>query len=629
MLNQYPAWKYLLVIIVLLLSSLYALPNLYGEDPALQVTSTRTAEVDLTTQDKVQKLLTDAGVTYDSISLVDDQLLVRFPDTETQLEAKDVVKKGLGRGYVVALNLAPRTPDWLVSLGASPMYLGLDLRGGVHFLMEVDVDSAVRQAEERYIGDFRGLLRENKVRYARVARYANEDVDRDGLARSGVEIKFKSAEARDKAEELLDAEYPDLELRSDDRADGYYLLAGLDDKERREVRKLALKQNITTLRNRVNELGVAEPVIQQQGDSRIVVQLPGVQDTARAKEILGATATLEFRLADETHDVQEAVRGRVPPGLKLYPERDGGYVLLKNRVMLTGDYIIDASSGLDQQSGSPAVYITLDGKGASIFSKVTGENIKKLMAVVFIENKTETRMVDGKPVKTRRTVEEVINVARIQDQLSKRFQITGLDSTKEAHNLALLLRAGALAAPIEIVEERTIGPSLGQDNIDQGFMSVIIGFVLVLVFMAIWYRGFGLVANLALAMNLVVIVAVLSMLQATLTLPGIAGIVLTVGMAVDANVLIFERIREELRNGISPQAAINAGYEKAFSTIADANITTLIAAVILFGFGTGPIKGFAITLSIGIITSMFTAIVGTRAVVNLIYGGRRVNKLSI
>ncbi|HEB92526.1 MAG TPA: protein translocase subunit SecD [Gammaproteobacteria bacterium] len=627
--NQYPAWKYLLVITVLLVGMLYALPNLYGEDPALQVTSTRTAEVDLATQDKVQKLLTDAGIAYDSISLADARLLVRFSDTEAQLVAKDVVKKGLGRGHVVALNLAPRTPDWLVSLGAEPMYLGLDLRGGVHFLMEVDVDSAVKQAEERYIDDFRGLLRKNKVRYARVVRYHNEDVDRDGLARSGVEIKFKSAEARDQAEALIDAEYPDLELRSDDRSDGYYLLAGLDDKERREVRKLALKQNITTLRNRVNELGVSEPVIQQQGDSRIVVQLPGVQDTARAKEILGATATLEFRLADETNDVQEAVRGRVPPGLKLYPERDGGHVLLKNRVMLTGDYIIDASSGLDQQSGSPAVYITLDGKGASIFSKVTGDNIKKLMAVVFIENKTETRMVDGKPVKTRRTVEEVINVARIQDQLSKRFQITGLDSTKEAHNLALLLRAGALAAPIEIIEERTIGPSLGQENIDQGFMSVIIGFVLVLAFMAIWYRGFGLVANLALALNLVVIVAVLSIMQATLTLPGIAGIVLTVGMAVDANVLIFERIREELRNGISPQAAINAGYEKAFSTIADANITTLIAAVILYGFGTGPIKGFAITLSIGIMTSMFTAIMGTRAVVNLMYGGRRVDKLSI
>ncbi|HHH48054.1 MAG TPA: protein translocase subunit SecD [Gammaproteobacteria bacterium] len=627
--NQYPAWKYLLVILVLVVSTIYALPNLYGEDPALQVTSTRTAQVDITTQEKVQKLLTEAGIRYDSIGLSDAQLLVRFADTETQLAAKDVVKKGLGRGYVVALNLAPRTPDWLVSLGAAPMYLGLDLRGGVHFLMEVDVEAAVRQAEERYISDFRSLLRENKVRYARIARYSNEDVESDGLARSGVEIRFKSAEARDQAEELISGEYPDLELKTDDRADGYYLLAGLDDKERREVRKLALKQNITTLRNRVNELGVAEPVIQQQGENRIVVQLPGVQDTARAKEILGATATLEFRLADETHDVQEALRGRVPPGLKLYPQREGGYVLLKNRVMLTGDYIIDASSGIDQQTGSPAVYITLDGKGASIFSKVTGENVKKLMAVVFIENKTETRMVDGKPKKVRHTVEEVINVARIQEQLSKRFQITGLDSTQEAHNLALLLRAGALAAPIEIVEERTIGPSLGQDNIDQGFLSVVIGFILVLAFMALWYRGFGLVANLALAMNLVVIVAVLSMLQATLTLPGIAGIVLTVGMAVDANVLIFERIREELRNGVSPQTAISAGYEKAFTTIADANITTLIAAVILFGFGTGPIKGFAITLSIGIVTSMFTAIMGTRAVVNLVYGGRRIDKLSI
>ena len=629
MLNQYPAWKYLLLIVVLVVSTVYALPNLYGEDPALQVTSTRNAEIDLTTQDKVQKLLKGAGIRYSSIELKDGHLLVRFPDTEAQLAAKDVVKEGLGRGYVVALNLAPRTPDWLVSLGAAPMYLGLDLRGGVHFLMEVDVEAAVKQAEERYIGDFRGLLRENRIRYARVSRYTG-DAEAQGLARSGVEVKFKSAEARDQAEQVIHKEYPDLELKAEDRADGYYLLAGLSEKERREVRKLALKQNITTLRNRVNELGVAEPVIQQQGENRIVVQLPGVQDTARAKEILGATATLEFRLADETHDVQDALRGRVPPGLKLYPKRDGGYVLLKNRVMLTGDYIVDASSGIDQQTGGPAVYITLDGKGASIFSKVTGENVKKLMAVVFIENKTETRMVDGKPKKVRHTVEEVINVARIQEQLSKRFQITGLDSTQEAHNLALLLRAGALAAPIEIVEERTIGPSLGQDNIDQGLMSVVIGFVLVLLFMAFWYRGFGLVANLALALNLVVIVAVLSMLQATLTLPGIAGIVLTVGMAVDANVLIFERIREELRNGVSPQTAINAGYEKAFSTIADANVTTLIAAVILFGFGTGPIKGFAITLSIGILTSMFTAILGTRAVINLMYGGRRhIDKLSI
>ena len=628
MLNQYPAWKYLLLIVVLCASALYALPNLYGEDPALQVSSSRNTSVDISTQEKVRELLKNADVAFKSILLANDQILVRFGNTDLQLKAKDVVKDGLGRGYVVALNLAPRTPDWLRSMNAAPMYLGLDLRGGVHFLMEVDVDAAVSQAEERYIGDFRGLLRENKVRYAKIGRYLGKENSEE--SDTAVEVKFKSVEARDKAQLVLDNEYPDLLIEPEDREGGLFLLARLGEKEKRATRKLALKQNITTLRNRVNELGVAEPVIQQQGDDRIVVQLPGVQDTARAKEILGATATLEFRLTDETHDAEDAAAtGRVPAGLKLYPQREGGHALLKNRVMLTGDYIIDASSGLDQQSGGAAVYITLDGKGASIFSKATGNNVKKLMSVVFIERKTETRLVDGVPVKTKRTVEEVINTARIQEQLSKRFQITGLDSTKEAHNLALLLRAGALAAPIEIIEERTIGPSLGQDNIDQGFASVIIGFVLVLVFMVVWYRGFGMVANLALGFNLVVIVAVLSMLQATLTLPGIAGIVLTVGMAVDANVLIFERIREELRNGISPQAAINSGYAKAFSTIADANITTLIAAVILFGFGTGPVKGFAITLSIGIMTSMFTAIMGTRAVVNLVYGSRRVEKLSI
>jgi preprotein translocase subunit SecD len=625
MLNQYPVWKYLLIVVLIVVSAFYALPNLYGEDPAVQITAIRGAQLDLTTQEKVRALLTEAEVSYQSIVLEADQLLIRFPETDSQLKAKDLVRDALGRNYIVALNLAPATPEWLQAMNAEPMYLGLDLRGGVHFLMEVDVAAAVRQAEERYLSDFRGLLRENKMRYLKIGKLMkNADV-------GAVEVAFKSSELREQARKLIEDEYPDLELREKDGGNGTYsLLASLSTQEQREVRKLALKQNITTLRNRVNELGVAEPVIQQQGEERIVVQLPGVQDTARAKEILGATATLEFRLADETHDVQEAVNGRVPPGLKLYPEREGGHVLLKNRVMLTGDYIIDASSGIDQQSGGPAVYITLDGKGASIFSKVTGENVKKLMAVVFIERKTETRLVDGKPVKTRHTVEEVINVARIQEQLSKRFQITGLDSTGEAHDLALLLRAGALAAPIEIIEERTVGPSLGQDNIDQGLASVIIGFVLVLAFMALWYRGFGLVANLALAFNLVVIVAVLSMLQATLTLPGIAGIVLTVGMAVDANVLIFERIREELHNGNSPQASIHGGYAKAFSTIADANITTLIAAVILFGFGSGPIKGFAITLSIGILTSMFTAIMGTRAVINLVYGGRRrIERLSI
>ena len=622
--NQYPLWKYLLVIVVLVVSILYAAPNLYGEDPALQVSAVRGVEVSLATQETVRTVLKNQNISFKSIELQDEKILVRFSDTESQLKAKDMVRQQLGSEYVVALNLAPRTPEWLLAINALPMYLGLDLRGGVHFLMEVDVDAAIAQSEERYISDFRTALREARLRYTRIDHH-----EEAAGKTEGVEVRFNDQQTRTQAEELLRKEYPDLKYDTYEENGDLYLLATMSEREKSEVRKLAVKQNITTLRNRVNELGVAEPVIQQQGKNRVVVQLPGVQDTARAKEILGATATLEFRLADETHDVQDAVNGRVPPGFKLYKKRGGGHVLLKNRVMLTGDYIIDASSGIDQQSGGPTVFITLDGQGASIFSRVTGENVKKLMAVVFIENKTDTREVDGKIVKSKRKVEEVINVARIQDQLSKRFMITGLDSTREARDLALLLRAGALAAPIDIVEERTIGPSLGQTNIDQGTRSVVIGFVLVLAFMAIWYRGFGMIANLALMFNLVTIIAVLSMLQATLTLPGIAGIVLTVGMAVDANVLIFERIREELRNGNSPQASIHAGYAKAVSTIADANITTLIAAIILFGFGSGPIKGFAITLSIGIATSMFTAIIGTRAVVNLLYGGKKLDKVSI
>jgi len=423
-------------------------------------------------------------------------------------------------------------------------------------------------------------------------------------------------------------EYDKLEVKLLEDAAVPSLSFNLTEVALRETRITALQQNIITLRNRINELGVAEPTVQQQGDNRIVVQLPGVQDTATAKKILGATATLEFRLVDNTNDVQDAINGRVPANSVLYPHRDGRSFLLKKQVMLTGDHIINASSTLDQ-NGSPAVSITLDSKGGRIFSDITGDNVGNPMSVVFIESKSDTRMIDGKEVKTRRQIPEIISVATIRDQLSQKFQITGLDSPKEAHDLALLLRAGALAAPIEIVEERTVGPSLGQDNIDQGFQSVMIGFAFVLVFMILWSRVFGVVANLALAANLVLIVALLSMLQATLTLPGIAGIVLTVGMAVDANVLIFERIREELRAGNSPQSSINAGYGKAFSTIADANITTLIAAVVLFSFGTGSIKGFAVTLSLGILTSMFTAIMGTRAIVNLIYGHKTRPTLSI
>lgn len=618
MINQYPIWKNLLILVVVLGGILYALPNLYGEDPALQISYARGGTLTQETVNQVLGVLQAAGLSPKGTEQTENRLLIRFSDTETQLEAVDLVKQTLGTDYTVALNLAPSTPPWLRALDAQPMYLGLDLRGGVHFLLEVDMEAAVRQAADRYAEDLRGLLREARIRYLTI-----------NAERSGVRVKFRSAEDRDRAAELIDDELRSLVLSEEDEGTSYFLTARLSEEERATVRRFALEQNITTLRNRVNELGVAEPVIQQQGDSRIVVQLPGVQDTARAKDILGATATLEFRLVDVEHDVREALEGRVPPNSKVYRERDGSPLLLKKRVIVTGDQIIDAASGFEQQGGTPAVFVTLDGKGARKMSNITRENIGRPMAVVFIENKTETRWVDGEQQQSTRRVEEVINVATIRDHFSKRFQISGLDSPDEARDLALLLRAGALAAPIRIIEERTVGPSLGRDNIEQGFQSVVIGFIAVLIFMALYYRVFGLVANLALAMNLVLVVALLSLLQATLTLPGIAGIVLTVGMAVDANVLIFERIREELRNGNSPQASIHAGYEKAFSTIADANITTLIAAVVLFSFGTGPIKGFAVTLSLGIVTSMFTAILGTRAVVNLIYGRRRVPSLAI
>ncbi len=618
--NRYPPWKNLLIAVVLAAGAAFALPNVFGEDPAVQVSGERGVAVDAALAARVAGRLEAAGLPARSVALEDGRLLARFPDTETQLKAQDLLRTDLGPGYVIALNLAPAAPGWLTAAGFAPMYLGLDLRGGVHFLMEVDMAAALAQAEERYAADVRTVLREARVRYRSVARPP------DG----GVLVRFRTAQAREEAARRIARELPDLEAREEDAGEGdYRLRLALSEEAEQATRDFALQQNVTTLRNRVNELGVAEPVIQRQGAERIVVQLPGVQDTARAKDILGATATLEFRMVDEEHPVEDALAGRTPAGSRLYRERNGRPVLLYRQLMLTGDSIVDAASGIEQQTGSPAVFITLDGKGARLFSERTKDKIGRSMAVVFIENETEVRRVDGRDVRTRRTVEEVINIAVIRDRLGKRFQITGLDGTAEARDLALLLRAGALAAPIDIVEERTVGPSLGQDNIDQGLRSVIVGFCLVLAFMAFWYRAFGLVANLALAANLVLIVAVLSMLQATLTLPGIAGIVLTVGMAVDANVLIFERIREELRSGNTPQASIQAGYQKAFSTILDANVTTLIAAVVLFGFGTGPVKGFAITLSIGIVTSMFTAIMGTRAAVGFIYGGRRVAALAI
>jgi preprotein translocase subunit SecD len=616
--NQYPAWKYLLIFVVLVVGIFYALPNLYGEDPAVQISSSRGTALGETIQGLIQTRLGDESIQTKAVEATEQRLLVRFNDTEDQLAAADLIKDALGAQYVVALNLAPSTPAWLQAINALPMYLGLDLRGGVHFLMEVDMESAIEKALQRYGSDLRDVLRKDKVRYISIRP-----------AHDNLVVKFRSPEDRDKGSATIQSEYRDLQLKEVDDGSAFLLEIALDDNEVREIRKLALQQNITTLRNRINELGVAEPIVQQQGDRRVVVQLPGVQDTAAAKRILGATATLEYRAVDFEHDVESARSGRVPAGSSLYRHRDGSYVLLKNRVIATGDQIVNARSGFDNNTGSPQVSVTLDGKGGRKMLDFTKENVGKPMAVVFIENKPVTRIVDGKTVVTNRKVEEVISVATIRDVFGKQFQTTGLDSPQEAHELALLLRSGALAAPIRIIEERTIGPSLGAENIEQGFQSVVIGFCLVLVFMAVYYKVFGLVANLALAFNVVMVIALLSMLQATLTMPGIAGIVLTVGMAVDANVLIFERIREELRNGNTPQASIHAGYAKAFSTIADANVTTLIAAVVLFSFGTGPIKGFAVTLSLGIMTSMFTAIMGTRAVINLIYGGRRLQRLPI
>jgi preprotein translocase subunit SecD len=618
--NRYPLWKYILIAIVIVTGVIYSLPNIYGSDPALQISSSRGAEISELTELQVQIAFDEEGIKPESYEISPNSLLIRFKDEETQLRAQDVARNAMGRNYVVALNLAPSTPTWLRKLGAEPMFLGLDLRGGVHFLMEVDMNAAISKAEERYVSEFRTLLRENKVRYRTISR-------RD---QGGVLVRFQNSTEQENGVRLLNRNFPEAQVSSIVSDTGeYQVLVTLSDQSVIETRKNALQQNITTLRKRVNELGVAEPVIQQQGDRRVVVQLPGVQDTARAKDILGATATLEFRMVDDVGSVQDALDGRVPAGSRLYYERDGQPILLSRQVLLTGDHIIDAASGIDQASGGPNVSITLDGKGARIFSAGTRDEVGKRMAVVFIETKTETVSEDGVSVKKTEIIEEVINAATIKEQLGKRFQITGLESTQEARNLALLLRAGALAAPIEIIEERTVGPSLGQDNIKQGYESVIIGFALVLIFMAVYYKIFGLIANVALTLTVVLLVALMSMLQATLTMPGIAGIVLTVGMSVDANVLIFERIREELRNKNTPHASIHAGFEKAFSSIADANITTLIAALVLFSFGTGPIKGFAVTLSLGIICSMFTAIIVTRAIINLLYGGRKLQKLMI
>ena len=609
--NQYPAWKYLLIVLVLFLGVLYALPNLFGEDPALQITSARGFAIPLDLDANIEDALVVETIAFKNKERAGNRMLYRFNSTEDQLRASDVIKQALGEQYVVALNLAHATPTWLRAFGGKPMTLGLDLQGGVHFLMQVDMDTARSQQLDRYVDDLRSALRDERIRYVSVRREGN-----------GLLALLRSVEDRSSALELIrkDQSLQGLKVSELDTEEYFGISATVREQQLLELQQTALKQNINTLRNRVNEIGVAEPVIQQQGADRVVVQLPGVQDTVDAKKIIGATATLEYRAVDEANDAFTAAQtGRIPPESRMYTDASGQPVLLKKRLIVAGDQLIGASSGFDQQTGQPQVSVTLDGVGAKRMLDFTRDNVGNRMAVVYIEQKSGGRKT-----------EEVISVAVVREPFGKRFQTTGLDSMAEASQLALLLRAGALAAPMEIVEERTVGPSLGADNVEQGFKSVLIGFLLVLVFMAAYYRVFGLVADLALFANMVLLISLLSMLGATLTMPGIAGIVLTVGMAVDANVLIFERIREELRNGNTPQASIRAGYDKAFSTIADANITTLIAAFVLFLFGTGPIKGFAVTLSLGIMTSMFTAIMGTRAVVNLIYGGqKRVRKLSI
>ena len=614
--NHYAGWKNALIVFFLFISTLYAIPNLYGSDLAIQITGTGDYVVQEKDLKSINETLSENSVEYKSATIENNNVLLRFNDSKSQLTSKALLKDSLSRNYVVALNLAPSIPQWLSSLGGKAMSLGLDLRGGVHFLLEVDMNAVTAMAMDRYYNELRATLRKDKL-YKKIRK--DEEI---------LLVSFKTVELKNEAKKVIKNDLPDLIIAEGSEQE---LELGLEiSSSAQSAAKLsALKQNITTLRNRVNELGVAEPIIQQQGTERIVVQLPGVQDTARAKEILGAVATIEFRMVDEKNDVQTAIQsGKTPTGSNIYKFKDGRPLLLKTNVITTGENIVDASSSMDENN-QPSVSIVLDSSGGRSMLDTTKEFLGYRMAVVFIENKVETVLEDGIAVKKRSKTQDIINAATIQGTFSNRFQITGLDSSREATNLALLLRAGSLSAPVEIIEERTIGPSLGADNIQKGLISVLVGFALVLVFMAWRYRVFGLVANLALTINLITIVSILSLIQATLTLPGIAGIVLTVGMAVDANVLIFERVKEELKATKNIQKAISAGYEKALLTIADANITTLIASIVLFSFGTGAIKGFAVTLSIGIITSMFTAIVVSRAVINVIYGGKKIEELAI
>ncbi|WP_133131175.1 protein translocase subunit SecD [Legionella yabuuchiae] len=614
--NKYPLWKNLMLVFITVIGLIYAIPNLYSEDPVVQVSSEKTVDPQQLEQE-VKSLLEKAKLKYLGIETRKDGIEVRFASTDTQLLAKDVIRSGLDKDYTVALNLASSTPSWLIAIGAEPMKQGLDLRGGVHFLLEVDVDSVINRRYEGIMKSISQNLREAGVRYSGI-RY---------LADKGVKIHFRNQDALESAYTELNDKMPGLNFtKSKITMD---LTASLTPSELSTIRQNTIEQTMSILRNRVNELGVGEAVVQQQGATRVAVDLPGIQDAARAKQILGGTATLQFHLVDQEHDAQIAKQtGAVPVNSKLYM-MDGQPILLKRQVVLSGDSITSAVSSFDQQTASPAVQVQLGGGGETFFTKVTRENIGKRMAIVFVESKTRLEEVGGVTKRVTTREERVISAPVIQNALGNNFQITGLKDTKEASNLSLLLRAGALPAAIYPIEERTVGPTLGKENIRRGIISLEVGMGLILITMIVYYRFFGLVANIALLLNLVLLCAVLSLIGATLTLPGIAGIVLTVGMAVDANVLIYERIREELRNGLSPQAAIFAGYDRAFATIIDANITTLIVGLVLFAIGTGPVRGFAITLSIGLLTSMLTGVTFTRAIVNWYYGGRNVKKLSI
>ncbi len=614
-LNHYSTWKNILVTLIVILGVLYALPNLFGEAPAIQISALK-GGIDPKTIETVESTLSTAQIPY-QIETTEERILVRFDDTNAQLIARDLVAQSIGDSMVVALNLAPKTPEWLKLLGAKPMKLGLDLRGGVHFLMEIDTASIMTRRLDTYLTDVRTRLREDNIRYRKIELNAQNEL----------QIRFEDEATLQQADHLLNAEFPGLELLPVQNDNAYLLQGGLSELEAREVLNYAVDQTMMTLRNRVNELGVSEAVVQRQGAHRIVVELPGVQDTAMAKEILGKTATLEFRLVNVDRDVNNVTSTSVPADSELLYETNGTPVLVKRQVILAGENIIGAQTGMDE-FGKPSVSIQVGGDVRN-FSRVTGENIGKPLAAVFIESKFINKENNGEMVREVKHIKEVISVATINSALPNRFQITGLSSAEEARTLALLLRAGALPAPIDIVEERTVGPSLGADNIKAGIWSTIAGLSLVLLFMLFYYRVFGLIADIALVINLVLIIALLSVLGATLTLPGIAAIVLTLGMAVDANVLIFERIREELAQGNGIQGSIYAGFEKAFLTIIDAQLTTFIAALALFSLGSGPVKGFAVTLIIGLITSVFTAVVVSRAIVNKCYGGRNINKLSI